>query len=66
MFLNNEIVDDPDRYGRTAFMWAAGKGANDVIEMFIKHQADIHFTDQNGANGMLHALFLKFTGMILP
>ena len=52
IFLNNKIADEPDRYGRTALMWAAGRGANDVIDLFIKHHADIHVADQNGANGM--------------
>lgn len=45
------IRDEADIEGRTAFMWAAGKGADDVIKTFIKHGVDMHHTDKNGGTG---------------
>lgn len=35
-------------------MWAAGKGANDVIETWVKYGGDIHEVDKNGGTA-LHA-----------
>jgi inversin len=46
-----EIRDEPDVDGRTAFMWAAGKGADDVIKTWVKYGADIHEVDKNGGTG---------------
>ena len=37
--------------GRTAFMWAAGKGADKVIQTFIKYKADMTQTDKTGGTG---------------
>ena len=52
MFLNyTDVRDEPDLEGRTAFMWAAGKGANDVLEVFIRHGADITQMEKNGSTG---------------
>lgn len=45
------VKDEPDIEGRTAFMWAAGKGADEVIQTFINYGADIHQTDKNGGMG---------------
>ena len=45
------VKDEADIEGRTAFMWAAGKGADDVVRMFTKHKADINQTDQHGGTG---------------
>ena len=51
-FLSRKTIrDEPDIEGRTAFMWAAGKGADDVIKTFIKHGVDMHHTDKNGGTG---------------
>ncbi len=46
------VQDTPDIDGRTAFMWAAGKGANKVLKMFIKHGVDMHNADKNGGTGI--------------
>ena len=43
--------DEPDIEGRTAFMWAAGKGADEVVKMFIKYGVEMHQTDKNGGTG---------------
>ena len=53
MFLSHPagVRDEPDIEGRTALMWAAGKGADDVIRMFIRHKADINQADKNGGTG---------------
>lgn len=32
-------------------MWAAGKGADDVIHIMMNHQGDINATDKIGATG---------------
>lgn len=54
MFLSRTTVtDEPDLEGRTAFMWAAGKGADLVISAFIKHNVDIQQQDKNGGTGKL-------------
>ena len=46
------VTDEPDNEGRTAFMWASGKGADNVIAMFIKHNYDIQQVDKNGGSGV--------------
>ena len=47
------ISDEADVEGRTAFMWAAGKGADNVIAVCIKHNVDIQQVDKNGGTGQL-------------
>lgn len=47
------MKDEPDLEGRSAFMWAAGKGANDVLEIFIQQGIDIAQVDKNGSTGNL-------------
>ena len=49
-----EVKDEPDIEGRTAFMWAASKGADDVILTFVKYGVDIHQTGKNGSTGELY------------
>ena len=67
MFLYRaSVIDEPDVEGRTAFMWAAGKGADNVILVFIKHNVDIQQVDKNGGTGLLlchyyHLLCHKIT-----
>ena len=52
MFISRQgVKDEPDLEGRTAFLWAAGKGADDVLRMFVKHKVDINQTDKNGGTG---------------
>lgn len=51
-FLSREdITDEPDMERRTALMWAAGKGADDVIHVMMGHHGDIDATDKIGATG---------------
>ena len=38
--------------GRTAFMWASGKGADNVIAVFMRQNVDIQQVDKNGGSGM--------------
>ncbi len=52
VFLKRRLKDEPDIEGRTAFMWAAGKGADKVIETFINNKVDMHNTDKNGGSGL--------------
>ena len=47
------VTDEPDNEGRTAFMWASGKGADNVIAVFMRHNVDIQQVDKNGGSGML-------------
>lgn len=52
VFLSHKLVtDESDVDGRTAFMWAAGKGADDVIRVFIKHCVDIRQMDKHEETG---------------
>ena len=51
-----EVKDEPDIEGRTAFMWAASKGADDVILTFVKCGVDIHQTGKNGGTGLYKQL----------
>lgn len=52
MFLQREgITDEPDLEGRSALMWAAGKGADGVIEIMMTYKQDINATDKTGATG---------------
>ena len=63
MFLSRATVtDEPDVEGRTAFMWAAGKGADNVTSVFIKHNVDIQQVDKNGGTG----LQLQFYRDLIP
>ena len=45
------MTDEPDNEGRTAFMWASGKGADNVIAVFMKHNVEIQQVDKNGGSG---------------
>ncbi|XP_072109601.1 inversin isoform X2 [Mobula birostris] len=60
VFLNHPSVkDDPDLEGRTAFMWAAGKGSDDVLQTMLRVKADIdiNMADKYGGTA-LHAAVL--------
>ncbi|KAF4075953.1 hypothetical protein AMELA_G00224880 [Ameiurus melas] len=61
VFLKHPSVrDEPDLEGRTAFMWAAGKGSNDVINVMLalKRDLDINMADKYGGTA-LHAAALS-------
>uniref|UniRef100_W5MDT9 Inversin n=1 Tax=Lepisosteus oculatus TaxID=7918 RepID=W5MDT9_LEPOC len=61
VFLQHPSVkDDVDLEGRTAFMWAAGKGSDDVIRTMLdlKADIDINMTDKYGGTA-LHAAALS-------
>lgn len=54
MFLSHPSVkDEPDLEGRTAFMWAAGKGSDDVIQtmLALTPHIDINMADKYGGTG---------------
>ena len=52
VFLSRQgVEDEPEINGRTAFIWAAGKGANNAIKVFIKHNVDMLNADKNGGTG---------------
>ncbi|RXN00783.1 Inversin [Acipenser ruthenus] len=55
VFLQHPSVkDDPDLEGRTAFMWAAGKGSDEVIRtmLHLKSDIDINMADKYGGTEM--------------
>ncbi|XP_025099577.1 inversin-like isoform X3 [Pomacea canaliculata] len=54
VFLSWKNMDEPDLEGRTAFMWAAGKGAANVLQVFFKHGVDVQQEDKTGGTA-LHA-----------
>ncbi|XP_054237786.1 inversin [Indicator indicator] len=61
VFLKHPSVkDDSDLEGRTSFMWAAGKGSDDVIKtmLTLKLDIDINMTDKY-AGTALHAAALS-------
>ncbi|XP_036413923.1 inversin isoform X1 [Colossoma macropomum] len=61
VFLKHPSVrDEPDLEGRTAFMWAAGKGSDDVIKTMLelKEELDINMADKYGGTA-LHAAALS-------
>ncbi|XP_058868933.1 inversin isoform X2 [Acipenser ruthenus] len=61
VFLQHPSVkDDPDLEGRTAFMWAAGKGSDEVIRtmLHLKSDIDINMADKYGGTA-LHAAALS-------
>ncbi|XP_069491046.1 inversin [Ambystoma mexicanum] len=51
--------DDADLEGRTAFMWAAGKGSDDVVRamLVLKPELDVNLADRYGGTA-LHAASL--------
>lgn len=54
MFLKHPSVkDDSDLEGRTSFMWAAGKGSDDVLRtmLSLKSDIDINMADKYGGTG---------------
>ncbi|KAM8868838.1 inversin isoform 2-T2 [Spinachia spinachia] len=60
-FLSHPSVkDEPDLEGRTAFMWAAGKGSDDVIRTMLSltPHIDINMADKYGGTA-LHAASLS-------
>ncbi|XP_008288140.1 inversin isoform X2 [Stegastes partitus] len=61
VFLSHPSVkDEPDLEGRTAFMWAAGKGSDDVIHttLALTPHIDINMADKYGGTA-LHAASLS-------
>ncbi|XP_044308963.1 inversin isoform X10 [Varanus komodoensis] len=54
------VKDDSDLEGRTSFMWAAGKGSDDVIQTMLnlKLDIDINMADKYGGTA-LHAAALS-------
>ncbi|XP_010612666.1 inversin isoform X7 [Fukomys damarensis] len=61
VFLKHPSVkDDPDLEGRTTFMWAAGKGSDDVLRtmLSLKSDIDINMADKYGGTA-LHAAALS-------
>ncbi|XP_047454702.1 inversin isoform X2 [Mugil cephalus] len=61
VFLSHPSVkDEPDLEGRTAFMWAAGKGSDDVIRtmLALSPHIDINMADKYGGTA-LHAASLS-------
>ncbi|XP_077432596.1 inversin isoform X3 [Vanacampus margaritifer] len=61
VFLSHPSVkDEPDLEGRTAFMWAAGKGSDDVIRtmLALTPHVDINMADKYGGTA-LHAASLS-------
>ncbi|XP_066501182.1 inversin isoform X2 [Hoplias malabaricus] len=61
VFLKHRSVrDEPDLEGRTAFMWAAGKGSDDVLRSMLelKEDLDINMADKYGGTA-LHAAALS-------
>ncbi|KAM9782828.1 inversin [Neosynchiropus ocellatus] len=61
VFLSHPSVkDEPDLEGRTAFMWAAGKGSDDVIKtmLTLTPNIDINMADKYGGTA-LHAASLS-------
>lgn len=48
------VVDEPDIEGRSAFIWAAGKGADNVIKVYLKHNVDIQQVDSHEGTGMFY------------
>ncbi|KAM4735135.1 LOW QUALITY PROTEIN: inversin [Anableps anableps] len=61
VFLSHPSVkDEPDLEGRTAFMWAAGKGSDDVIctMLTLAPRIDINMADKYGGTA-LHAASLS-------
>ncbi|XP_054637873.1 inversin isoform X2 [Dunckerocampus dactyliophorus] len=61
VFLSHPSVkDEPDLEGRTAFMWAAGKGSDDVIRTMLDltPHIDINMADKYGGTA-LHAASLS-------
>ncbi|XP_017280620.1 inversin isoform X2 [Kryptolebias marmoratus] len=61
VFLSHPSVkDEPDLEGRTAFMWAAGKGSDDVIRtmLALAPHIDINMADKYGGTA-LHAASLS-------
>ncbi|XP_054903757.1 inversin isoform X2 [Poeciliopsis prolifica] len=61
VFLSHPSVkDEPDLEGRTAFMWAAGKGSDEVIRtmLTLAPRIDINMADKYGGTA-LHAASLS-------
>ncbi|XP_059194644.1 inversin isoform X2 [Centropristis striata] len=61
VFLSHPSVkDEPDLEGRTAFMWAAGKGSDDVIStmLALTPHIDINMADKYGGTA-IHAASLS-------
>ena len=62
------MVDEPDIEGRSAFIWAAGKGADSVIKVYLKHNVDIQQVDSHEGSGIVckekDALFDKVKSLV--
>ncbi|XP_037040566.1 poly [ADP-ribose] polymerase tankyrase-2-like [Bradysia coprophila] len=52
--LSSVNVNDPDRYGYTLLLRAARKGDEKMVEMLLKHGADINKTDRQNAFTPFH------------
>ncbi len=52
MFLSRQgVEDEPEINGRTAFIWAASKGADAAVGVFIRHGVDMTNSDKHGGTG---------------
>nr|KAG5709865.1 hypothetical protein BaRGS_032689 [Batillaria attramentaria] len=56
VFLAWKNNDEPDLEGRTAFMWAAGKGADNVLRVFFHHSVDVQQEDKTGGTATVQLL----------
>ena len=57
-----ESVSDRDSEGCTALHWAADKGHRDMVEILLRHGADIHAMDVDGQKPLEYALAIPRTG----
>ena len=57
----SELVDQADIEGRTAFMWAAGAGALETLDVMLDCGVDLSQSDKNGATGENEMTVLEMT-----
>ena len=64
-FLNHGAkVDAKDNKGRTALMWAASHGNEQIVRFLLEHGADVNAADANGDTALIYAADRGNTGLV--
>lgn len=56
----NYTKDEPDKFGRSALIWAATQNSNEALVMLATYTHDISSADRNGYNGNFYTYLLFY------
>jgi len=53
--LPDEYIDEKDRYGFTALIYASKLGYDNIVQFLIDRKANLNIRDNNGLTALMHA-----------